>query len=82
MAKKDKALASATVLLSTIKASLSLIQEDLKSLRLEKAFLVQNLYEASNTDLIIVFESFEKFLLQVEHFYYSLCISREQVQSG
>lgn len=54
MAKKDKALASTTVLLSTIKSSLSVIQEDLKSLRLEKAFLVQNLYEASNTDLIVV----------------------------
>lgn len=72
--KKDKTMVYA-------RSSLP-IAHDLENLHLENVSLVQKSNEASNACLTVFYESFDNALLQVEHFYSQLKISREHVWSG
>lgn len=74
---KDKVLVSAQASISSTKASLSAVLGDLENLRLENLSLAQKLDEVSNVGLNAFYESFENALLQIEHFYSPLHISRE-----
>lgn len=74
-------MAFAHTSISTTKAFLSISQEDIKNLCLKSVSLARKLDEASDVGLVAVSESFENALLQVEHFYSHLHISREKLQS-
>lgn len=65
----------------TAKASFSTAQGNLKKSPLENVSLDQNLDKENDVDLASIFDYFENYLLQVEHFYSFLRILREQVQS-
>lgn len=54
------------VILPVLKASLSVVQEDLENFHLENASLAQDLKETSNVGLMVVSKSFENDLLQVD----------------
>lgn len=80
--KKDKALASACVTLFATKVSFSAVQEDLENLCHKNVSLAQKVYESSIFGLKTVSDSLENALLQVEHFYSPLHVSRERVWSN
>lgn len=71
--KKDKALAPTWLTLSSMKASLSAVQEDIENVCHENVSLAQKIDDSPTSGLKVVTVSFENSLLQVENFY-SLCI--------
>lgn len=79
--RKDKYMASKLVTLSTMNVPLSIAQGDLENLCLDNASLAHKFNESSTASIAVVLKSIENSLQQLEHFHFSLYISREQVQS-